>query len=561
MRDSNSALSIPHSELGQTRNSVPNGGFSLVMVMVQLAEIAATTVFISRWVQIRTMPTQNVLITKAANPAHTKTNTRRPSPLGPTGSSRLGALGDLALPFYSCPTQIGALHMHKRHHRLPATDILAPRASADRIAPKFNPKSKIKNPKSVAVLLVFFALAVPLARGQTTPAEPAWKPLFDGKSLDGWTRRGGQATYRVDGDCIVGTTAGDTPNTFLCTDRDFADFVLEYDFKIDPKLNSGVQIRSNSAPGYRKGVVHGYQVEIDPSERGFTCGIYDESRREWLQDMSKNETARKAFKQNEWNKVRVEARGDSIRTWLNGVPAADLKDDLTRSGFIGLQVHSTDSKDPLEVRWRNLRIQDLGDPSRDPPKNATVLLGPSGDVSNWESAKTPGSKIEWPFANGYLEVKPGSGDIVSRPTFNDARLHVEFCVDNNDKEGQANGNSGVYIQRRYEVQILNSAGQDPADDICGGIYKVKAADYNLALPAGQWQTYDISFRAARFDASGKKTENARVTVYHNGTRIHNNVEIPDKTGGGQPEAATPGPLLLQDHGNKIRFRNVWFTQP
>jgi hypothetical protein len=388
---------------------------------------------------------------------------------------------------------------------------------------------------------------------------PEWTQLFDGKSIDGWTRRGGNATYRVEDGCIVGTTAPSTPNTFLCTGRDYADFVLEYEFKIDPRLNSGVQIRSNSVSGYKDGVVHGYQVEIDPSERGFTAGVYDEARRGWLQDLSKNEAARKAFKQNEWNKVRVEARGDAIRTWLNGVPAADVKDDLTRSGFIGLQVHSTDSKDPLEVRWRNLRIQDFGDPSRDPPKHATVLLGPSGDLSNWQSAKTPGAKAEWVFANGYLEVKPGSGDIVSTPTFSDARIHVEFCVDNNDKEGQGNGNSGVYIQRRYEVQILNSAGKAPADDICGGIYKVKAADTNMARPAGQWQTYDIWFRAARFDTSGKKIENARITVYHNGTRIHKDVEIPDKTGGGQPEGPTPGPLLLQDHGNKIRFRNIWFA--
>lgn len=413
----------------------------------------------------------------------------------------------------------------------------------------------------VAALLI-----LPLANGQDAPVQQVnvpdsdWKPLFDGKSLAGWTSRGGKATYRAEDNCIVGTSAGDTPNTFLCTDREYGDFILEYEFKIDPKLNSGVQIRSNSVSGYKDGVVHGYQVEIDPSERGFTAGIYDESRRGWLQDLSKNEAARKAFKQNEWNKVRVEARDESIRTWLNGVPAADLRDKLTRTGFIALQVHSTDSKDPLEVRWRNLRIKEYPDLWLHPTeKNGRELLNDSGDLSDWESAKTPGTKAEWVFANGYLEVKPGSGDIVSKSTFKDARIHVEFCVDNNDKEGQANGNSGVYIQRRYEVQILNSAGKPPADDICGGIYKVKAADYNMARPAGQWQTYDIWFRAARFDEAGKKKENARITVYHNGTIIHNNVEIPDKTGGGQPEGPTPGPLLLQDHGNKIRYRNIWYV--
>ena len=115
----------------------------------------------------------------------------------------------------------------------------------------------------------------------------------------------------------------------------------------------------------------------------------------------------------------------------------------------------------------------------------------------------------------------------------------------------------------HVVRLLGSpdvlALQEVQDNDGGGIYKVKAADYNMARPAGQWQTYDIRFRAPRFDTAGKKIENARITVYHNGTMIHKDVEIPDKTGGGQAEAPTPGPLQLQDHGNKIRFRNIWFT--
>jgi hypothetical protein len=106
-------------------------------------------------------------------------------------------------------------------------------------------------------------------------------------------------------------------------------------------------------------VVHGYQVEIDPSKRGWTGGIYDESRRGWLYDLKKNEPARKAFKQNDWNKFRIECRGPSIKTWLNGVPAADLKDSLTASGFIALQVHGVGKKaEPMEVRFRNLRIKE-----------------------------------------------------------------------------------------------------------------------------------------------------------------------------------------------------------
>ena len=406
---------------------------------------------------------------------------------------------------------------------------------------------------SIAVLWLGFASAAAGLAGD----EPDWQPLFDGKTLDGWVRRGGEATYRVEDGVIVGATVPKTSNTFLSTPRDFADFILEYDFKVDPKLNSGVQIRSNSVPGYKDGVVHGYQVEIDPSDRAWTAGIYDESRRGWLQDLKSNEVARKAFKQNEWNHVRVEARGDSIKTWLNDVPAADLKDSLTRTGFIALQVHATGATEPLEVRWRNLRIKDFGDPFAKPPADAIVLLGKDGDLSAWEHADKPGSKVEWPWADGALETKPGIGSIVTKRTFGDGRLHVEFNVDDNGKADQTNGNSGVYVQRRYEVQILNSAGQQPTPDVCGAIYKVKAPDYNMARPAGQWQTYDIEFRAPRWDKDGKKTENARITVYHNGTRVQDNVEIPSKTGAGRPETPADAPLLLQDHGNKVRYRNVW----
>jgi hypothetical protein len=155
-------------------------------------------------------------------------------------------------------------------------------------------------------------------------------------------------------------------------------------------------------------------------------------------------------------------------------------------------------------------------------------------------------------------VKPGSGDIVTKRSFGDCRLHVEFCVEDNGQPAQHNGNSGVYLQRRYEIQILNSAGQPVASDICGAIYKAKAPDYNMARPAGQWQTYDIFFRAPRWDGD-KKSASARLTVYHNGTRVQDDVEIPDKTGAGQPEGPADAPLLLQDHGSKNRFRNIWIA--
>jgi hypothetical protein len=199
------------------------------------------------------------------------------------------------------------------------------------------------------------------------------KLLFDGKSLSGWVQRGGKANYRVEDGCIVGTSVPNTPNSFLCTEKKYKDFVLELEFKVDPALNSGVQIRSHfvkegqtvesagkKIKGGQGGRVFGYQVEIDPAPRAFTGGIYDEGRRAWLADLKENEPARRAFKGGEWNKLRIECRGPSIRTWINGVKAADLTDDVDPKGFIALQVHGVGKKtEPLEVRWRNIRLEEL----------------------------------------------------------------------------------------------------------------------------------------------------------------------------------------------------------
>lgn len=205
-------------------------------------------------------------------------------------------------------------------------------------------------------------------------AGDGFRPLFNGKTLDGWIQHGGTAKYEIDNGEIVGTSVPNTSNSFLCTEKQYGDFVLELEFKVDPLLNSGVQIRSQiydkptevTIRGKKRKFpadrVYGYQVEIDPSDRAYTGGIYDEARRGWLNDLSQNEPARKAFKQNEWNKFRIVCRGDSIKTWLNGVPAADLKDSQTPRGLIALQVHGVgkdQNKVGKQVRWRNIRIKEL----------------------------------------------------------------------------------------------------------------------------------------------------------------------------------------------------------
>ncbi len=228
---------------------------------------------------------------------------------------------------------------------------------------------------SLAILLMVvlgFSLVPALSLSAEEADDDGWKPLFNGKNLDGWVQRGGKAKYRVEDNQIVGSSVPNTQNSFLCTKRHYADFILELQFRVNPKLNSGVQIRSHCFDEKKTiewngkkitipaGRVHGYQVEIDPLERAWSGGIYDEGRRGWLNDLKGNEAARKAFKPNDWNTFRIECRGDSIKTWLNGVAAADLKDSLTPSGFIALQVHGVrEEKEPREVRFRNIRIKEL----------------------------------------------------------------------------------------------------------------------------------------------------------------------------------------------------------
>lgn len=191
------------------------------------------------------------------------------------------------------------------------------------------------------------------------------------------------------------------------------------------------------------------------------------------------------------------------------------------------------------------------------PADAIVLFD-GKDLSNWVKRGSD-DPAEWKVQNGYMEVVPGTGDIVSKQKFYDCQLHVEFWLPlMADARGQARANSGVYLQGRYEVQVLDSYGLDSRDDDCGGIYKLVAPMVNACRPPEHWQTYDILFRAPRFNEHGVKIEAARISVLHNGVWIHNNVEIHQPTGGEiDHNYAEPGPILLQDHGDPIRYRNVW----
>lgn len=207
------------------------------------------------------------------------------------------------------------------------------------------------------ILVILLLAGMTSCQSKQVDKEPT-TDLFNGKNMDGWVQKNGTARFRVEDGMIIGSTVMGSPNSFLCTEKEYGDFILELEVWVDPELNSGIQIRSHSLEEFKNGLVHGYQVEIDPSDRAWSGGIYDEGRRGWLDDLEGDEPARKAFNPGGWNHYRIEAIGPKIRTWVNGIATADLVDTVDASGFIGLQVHSH-AKEGLEVKWRNLKIKDL----------------------------------------------------------------------------------------------------------------------------------------------------------------------------------------------------------
>ncbi|UCG46684.1 MAG: DUF1080 domain-containing protein [Phycisphaerales bacterium] len=198
-----------------------------------------------------------------------------------------------------------------------------------------------------------------------------------------------------------------------------------------------------------------------------------------------------------------------------------------------------------------------------PPADAVVLFD-GKNFDSWKYANKPDNvKVEWKLLRpGAMEVTRGKGSIITRQQFSDFKLHVEFRTPfKPDARGQGRGNSGVYMQGRYEVQILDSYGLEGRNNECGGIYGVAAPWVNMCAPPLAWQTYDITFRAPRFDAAGNRTQKALMTVVHNGVEIHENVPIPNPTAAAPDRNVTrPGGIYLQDHGNPVQYRNIWLVE-
>jgi hypothetical protein len=422
-----------------------------------------------------------------------------------------------------------------------------------------------------------------------------WMPLFNPDNLDNFTQLGGDAIYELKDGVITGTTVANTPNSFLVTKKQYDDFILKYSVLVDTLLNSGVQIRSNT---YMNGRVHGYQVEIDPSARAYSGGIYDEARRGWLQDLADNEAGRKAFKNGEWNHYRVEAIGNSIRTWINGVMCANLVDAEDNSGFIAFQVHSVNAAENparvgVQVKWKDIGIitQDLEkyrfkgeDPIPVKVFSLTNQLTETEKADGWEllfdgisMEKWRGAHKEtfpekgWTVEDGVLALHAESGgestdagDIVTREQFSD----FEFCLDFKLTPGANSGikyfvtenekTSGSAIGLEY--QLLDDERHADAKEGRDGNRTV-ASLYDL-IPAGEKRIREPGmWNMARIVAKDHKVEHylngSKQVEFERGSKEFRDLVAISKykiwENFGEAEA---GHILLQDHGNDVYFRNI-----
>lgn len=423
-----------------------------------------------------------------------------------------------------------------------------------------------------------------------------WQNLFNGKNLKGWTKLNGTADYKVVDKTIVGIAKMGTPNTFMATDKSYGDFILEFDFKVDEDFNSGVQFRSISQKDYQNGRVHGYQFEIDPSDRGWTGGIYDEGRRGWLYPMNYNPVGQKAFKSGEWNKARIEAIGNSLRTWVNGVPASDIIDDMTSNGFIALQVHAINKKEQegKTVSWKNIRIltEDL-DKYKSPDNTADVaqintstntisdrekregwkLLWDGKTTNGWRGAKLDVFPAKgWIVEDGILKVEKGGGgestnggDIVTTKVYKNFMLKVDFKITEGANSGikyfvDPEMNKGEGSAIGCEFQILDDEKHPDAKlGIAGN--RTLGSLYDLISAPTDKPYRKNFFNTAMVVVKGNHVEHwlngVKIVEYERNNQMWNALvdysKYKDWPNFGNSET---GHILLQDHGDEVWFKNI-----
>jgi hypothetical protein len=453
--------------------------------------------------------------------------------------------------------------------------------------------------KRNVLILLLIATAVALNAQE-------WVDLFNGQNLEGWEKLDGSAKYRVENGEIIGVSKTKTPNTFLATKDIYGDFILEYEMKMDRGLNSGVQIRSMAKQPDGRQRVNGYQVECDDHEnRPWAGGIYEEASRGWLYPMAYNMSATKANKRGEWNKIRVEAVGNTIRTYINGASFANLVDDAREGGFIALQVHGIGNNKDLkgkEIRWRNIRIL-----TEEPEKFMLSDVELAPEVSYLHNTLTPaevdagwkllwdgkssegwrGARLDkfpakgWKMENGVLTVESSGGaesanggDIVTIKKYADFILEVDFRITKGANSGikyfvDPDLNTGAGSAIGCEFQILDDRNHPDAgmgiegNRMLASLYDLIRAD---ALEYGQDNNPKRfngvgTWNRARIEVRGSKVAHylngIKLIEYERGTQMWRALvaysKYKDWPAFGEAEK---GHILLQDHGDEVSFKNV-----
>ncbi len=446
-----------------------------------------------------------------------------------------------------------------------------------------------------------FALIYPFSMAGETYID-----LFNGKNLKGWKVLNGTAVYTVSDNEIIGTSKLNSPNTFLATEKMYTNFVLEYDMKMGEGLNSGVQIRSNSLPAYQNGRVHGIQIESDDSPRAWSGGIYDEARKGWRYPVEYNPEAKTAFKKGEWNHFKVVAFQNHIITFVNGIPVANLVEESVESGFIGLQVHDIGKDSTLAgktIRWKNIKLMEIGEPeflihgkttapqvsylknelTTEEKADGWNLLWDGKTTTGWRGAKlTTFPENGWVITDGMLEVMPSTGgestnggDIVTVNKYKNFILELDFQITEGANSGikyfvDTELNKGEGSSIGCEFQILDDKNHPDAklgvngNRTMGSLYdliKANGKEFNPYLPNEKYVNGFEHWNRAKIVVNGKKVQHflngIKIVEYERGTQQWRALVAYSKyqkwLGFGESET---GNILLQDHGNNVRFKNI-----
>jgi LEA14-like dessication related protein len=430
--------------------------------------------------------------------------------------------------------------------------------------------------------------------------------LFNGKNLKGWKVLNGTAEYTISNNEIVGTSKTDTPNSFLVTEKNYTNFVLEYDMKMGEGLNSGVQIRSNTIPTYQNGRVHGIQIECDDSKRAWSGGIYDEARKGWRYPLEYNPAAKPAFKKAEWNHYKVVAYENHIVTWVNGIPTANLIEESVETGFIGLQVHSIGKDSTLAgktISWKNLKIMEIGEAeflvhgkttaplvsylknelTPEEITNGWKLLWDGKTTTGWRGARLDKfPEGGWMINDGVLAVldangaeSANGGDIVTEKKYKNFIVELDFQLSEGANSGlkyfvDTELNKGEGSSIGCEFQILDDKNHPDAklgvngNRTLGSLYdliKANGKEFNPYLPNEKYVNGFDQWNRARVVVNGNHVEH-----YLNGIKV---VEYERNTQEWRALVAyskyqkwpnfgdfETGNILLQDHGNSVKFKNI-----